>query len=87
MKHRIGNDRDRHERVVRSSPDETLRLHSLSILCQQTVTGDEDGNRALEVNRRGRGHVAKNVEGGRVGGGGLTLGGLDRDGHAGGKML
>ena len=48
-------------------------------------------NPALEVERRGRGHVlddlAENVEGGRVGGGGFALCGLDHDGHSVGQVV
>ena len=44
-----------------------------------------------KIDGRGRRHVignlAQNVEGGRVGGGGLALGGLDHDGHAVGQVV
>src|SRR5205085_2017305 len=46
---------------------------------------------SLKVNRRCRGHIfgdlAENVEGGRVGGGGLALRGPDHDGHAVGQVV
>ena len=58
---------------------------------QKTESFSSVDSRGLEVERRGRGHVlddlAENVEGGRVGGGGLALGDLDHDGHAIGQVV